>query len=141
MARLVVDASVAIKWFVLEAGADRALDLIAPGLELVAPDLLLLEVIALLSRRVREGLLDERHARTDVADLPKFFAQFVPSIDLSARAFDISLAVGHPLYDCVYLALAAERGVPVVTADVKLVQRLAGTGYARHVVLLSDWKG
>jgi predicted nucleic acid-binding protein len=41
-------------------------------------------------------------------------------------------------YDACYVALAARLGVPLVTADQKLVQRLAGTALAP--VWLGAWK-
>ena len=139
MAQFVVDASVAIKWFVLEADSDKALDLISPDYTLFAPDLLLLEVIALLSRRVREGAMSPDDAKADMIDLPRFFASITASSDLTAAAFDLSIAVGHPLYDCIYLALATRLGVQVMTADAKLVARLAGTAFETRVIQLSTW--
>ncbi|TCZ57847.1 type II toxin-antitoxin system VapC family toxin [Roseicella aquatilis] len=58
LAGIVVDASVAVTWFVEEAGtpvADRLLRSAALEGGLVAPDLLLLEVTAVLGKRARQG--------------------------------------------------------------------------------------
>ena len=36
----------------------------------------------------------------------------------------------HPVYDCFYLALAEREGVQLLTADARLIGRLAGTARA-----------
>ena len=139
MGRFVVDASVAIKWFVREIDSDKALELISPNHILIAPDLLLLEVIALLSRRVREGVMSAPDAKADMVDLPRLFASITSSNDLITAAFDVSLVIVHPLYDCIYLALAEKLGTQMISADTKLAARLQGTVYETRFVLLSAW--
>ncbi len=47
----VVDASVVVKWFVAEAGSQRALQLLSESNRLIAPDLVIVEVATALSRR------------------------------------------------------------------------------------------
>jgi len=37
--------------------------------------------------------------------------------DLAPEAFRLARLLDHPVYDCLYLALAMESGAPVVTAD------------------------
>lgn len=44
MARLMVDASVALKWFVAETGGDHALRLLQSGNDLLAPEYILIEL-------------------------------------------------------------------------------------------------
>jgi len=44
-----------------------------------------------------------------------------------------SLALDHPVYDCFYLALAEREQSVVVTADRRLITRLAQTRYERLV--------
>ncbi|UKJ74068.1 type II toxin-antitoxin system VapC family toxin [Azospirillum brasilense] len=34
----------------------------------------------------------------------------------------LALEFGHPVYDCLYLALARRLGIPVVTADRRFIQ-------------------
>jgi predicted nucleic acid-binding protein len=43
------------------------------------------------------------------------------SRDLLKPALELSLELRHPIYDCLYLALAQRRGLPLVTADERLV--------------------
>jgi predicted nucleic acid-binding protein len=44
--------------------------------------------------------------------------------DLLTPALELSLELRHPVYDCLYLALAQRRGVPLVTADERLISAL-----------------
>jgi predicted nucleic acid-binding protein len=59
---------------------------------------------------------------------------------------DIAVKLDHPVYDCVYLALALSLACPMVTADNKLCNKLLASFPAR-VVRLRDseaalaWKG
>lgn len=61
------------------------------------------------------------------------------SVELVERAFDLALDLRHPIYDCLYLALALDRGVRMVTADQGFVRAIrARTDLADRVVLLSE---
>jgi predicted nucleic acid-binding protein len=139
MATLVIDASVAVKWIVSETNSQRASTLLTSGDLLSAPSVIQLEVGAALSRHVRTGALNATQARSDLAGLKRFFSGIIPSSVLVDAAFELSLQTRHPLYDCIYLALAVRESTVVVTADAKFVKKLAGTPYANSVVLLSDW--
>ena len=43
------------------------------------------------------------------------------------RARSGSPALGHPVYDCLYIALAARDAAPLITADKALQRRVRGT--------------
>jgi predicted nucleic acid-binding protein len=135
---LVVDASVACKWFISEANSNDAEALLAGGSALVAPDLIVPEVcnVACLKLRRREIALDQAAAM--VEGLPDLLDELVPSLQLVARAFAVASALAHPAYDCFYLALAELRGARLVTADRRLLGRLATTSWDRLVVGLGD---
>jgi predicted nucleic acid-binding protein len=42
---------------------------------------------------------------------------------LLARAMEVARLLKHPVYDCVYLALAERERATVVTADARLLQQ------------------
>lgn len=69
---------------------------------------------------------------------PRAFARLHELAPLAPRAGAIALAIDHPVYDCFYLALSEAQDVPLVTADRKLVTRLAGTSFAARTLHLSD---
>jgi predicted nucleic acid-binding protein len=51
-----------------------------------------------------------------------------PVLPLLAAAVEVGVDLGHPVYDCLYLALARELGTQVVTDDRRLLARLAASG-------------
>ena len=129
----VVDASVAVKMVVEEEGSAEAVELIETGEALVAPDLVLVEAGNALWNKVRTSQLLETHARDNLASLPAFFDRLWPSADLVGRAFEIAFQLRHPLYDCVYLALAEQLDAPLVTADLRFAHRCEGSRFASRV--------
>jgi len=48
-----------------------------------------------------------------------------PSGPLVRRALVLAHRLKHPVYDCVYLALAQSEGAALVTADERLLARIA----------------
>ena len=138
MPRLIVDASFAVKWFVLEDHSDRALPLLDTDTVLVSPDIVRIEVASALSRRVREGGLVFIEASNGITALSRYSAEFPPSEALLQEALSISVALKHPLYDCVYLAAAKSRQMTVLAADQKFAEKVSGTPYSTDVVLLSS---
>ncbi|MGH6916162.1 MAG: type II toxin-antitoxin system VapC family toxin, partial [Geminicoccaceae bacterium] len=103
---VVVDASVAIKWFIQEPDRAAARRLLEPDKRLVAPELLVAEVANAIWKRVMAGEGDARQAPLTAASLPRFFARLVSLAPLAARALEIAAELRHPVYDCFYLALA-----------------------------------
>lgn len=124
---LVVDASVACKWFVEEKDSAAAEALLGSGASLLAPDLLAPEFVNVAWTKLRRGEIGEAQAKAMVAGLPNLFDELVPSHTLAGQAFAIATALDHPAYDCFYLALAKAHGGRLVTADRRLLARLSGT--------------
>jgi predicted nucleic acid-binding protein len=135
---LVVDASVACKWFLAESGADHAEALLAGGSLLLAPDLIVAEVCNVACLKLRRGEIAADQAAAIVEGLPDLLDELVPSAQLASRAFAIASALSHSAYDCFYLALAELRGMRLVTADRRLLGRLAKTPWAPLVAGLGE---
>ena len=136
--RLVVDASIAIKWVITEAGSDRAVILLDHGL--VAPDLLFAECANILWRKWRYGLVTEQEAGIAARTLEQADIAVVPTRGYLARAVEIAAELDHPASDAIYLAVAEAFGLRMTTADHRLIRKLdqAG-GRLRHLVAaLSD---
>lgn len=124
MTPLVVDASVAIKWYVREAGSEKAVRLLADErLGFVAPDIFYPEVVNALLRQAREGQLSDEALEAALADMRKTLPRLVRSSDLIDRAARFARILAHPIYDCLYLALAEASGTVLLTADAEFVSR------------------
>lgn len=138
---LVVDASVACKWLVEEAGSTEAAKLLAGNEELIAPDLVIPEVCNALRSKLRAGQIAAALALELVEGIAGFFDALVPSTRLAARSFAIAETLDQPVYDCFYLALAEHADTRLVTADARLLRRLAGTTWAQRVTSIHDAAG
>jgi predicted nucleic acid-binding protein len=134
---LVVDASVACKWFVEEALSDAARRV--PGLaeDLIAPELIVVEVANALWRGVRDGRVLAPQAEDALTSLPRFFAELASAATIAPRALAIARELDHAVYDCVYLALAELRDARVISADTRLAEKVAGTKWSRRVEALA----
>ena len=60
---------------------------------------------------------------------------------VTADAVRLALALDHPVYDCVYLALAHRIGATVVTADRRFANAAAPTEHGESVMTLADYAG
>jgi predicted nucleic acid-binding protein len=124
---IVVDASVAAKWLMVEPGTEAANALLSEGKRLLAPDLVAVEVAAALTRKVRMGALDAapaaRHIQQWRSWLERGVLELTPSATLLSDAAEWALRIAHPLQDCLYLALAARHDACVITADATFVRR------------------
>jgi predicted nucleic acid-binding protein len=121
---LIVDASVAAKWFAAEGSSNRARALFATGEPLIAPDLILAEVANVLWKKLRTGLLIPDQVIAAALQLPKYFERLVPIGELLKRATELTIRLDHPVYDCFYLALAERERLPLVSADKRLLALL-----------------
>jgi predicted nucleic acid-binding protein len=130
---VVVDASVAIKWFIDEPGSDVARGLWRDEPDLLAPDLLVPEVCSAAWRKVCLGETHRAQAQQVAQRLRGGVLALRPTAPLAARALELALALDHPVYDCFYLALAEAEQVGLVTADRRLQSRLRGTSWEASV--------
>ena len=127
----VIDASVALKWFLTEEdsrGADALFDaFLRSRAELLAPDVLLLEVAnALWKQTALLKLLRSEEAVSIFHDFITLPLNLQPSNPLASRALNLAMKFQHPVYDMLYCALAIENDCEFVTADRVLVSRLSG---------------
>jgi predicted nucleic acid-binding protein len=135
---VVVDSSVAVKWFVPEALSDVAARLLEPEYDLAAPDLLVPEFGNVLWKKLRRNELRRDEALEIVAALGEVPLTIVGSAELVAPALEIAAAYGRTVYDALYVALAVARDCALVTADERLAVALAGGPLARNVKALAS---
>jgi predicted nucleic acid-binding protein len=118
---LVVDASVAAKWVLPEAGSDRAAELRLTGEPIIAPDLAFAELGNAIWKRAIQGEISAAMALEALTTATGVFTSFIPISELAARATEIAIELKHPIYDCFYLALAERERAPLISADKRLI--------------------
>ncbi len=137
--RIVVDASLALKWVLHEEHSDRATAL-GPGRELLTSALFWAEAGNAIATRVRRGEIDRVRGNDALRDLQGAPLRTRP-LDASAvlAALTIAHDLAHPIHDCCYLALALEEDAVVVTADRRFQSAVVKhPSLAARVVLLRD---
>ncbi|MEQ1619714.1 MAG: type II toxin-antitoxin system VapC family toxin [Terricaulis sp.] len=134
---MIIDASVALRWFLNEPGAADAADVFSQGAAPVAPDLVLVEIANGLWAAARRHRIDEATARAQLAATPHLFGELRSSEVLAPRAFEIARALDHPIYDCLYLAMAEIERMPLITVDARLQKAVTGTPWRNLVSVLT----
>lgn len=117
--RLVIDASVAAKWFNLEELSDKAVDIkeayVRGDLELAAPIHMIYEVGNSIWKNKQ---LTEAEANDAIAALLQLNVQLLePTTERAKRAMKIAKSRNTTFYDAVYLQAAEELNTALLTAD------------------------
>jgi predicted nucleic acid-binding protein len=129
---VVVDASVAAKWFPpldrepLSRQARILLERWQRGeIKLMAPDFICVEMANIFWKAVRLNRCSLQVAESALALFrsQNFFTMAAPT--LIDRAIHIAIAHGRTAYDSLYVALAVESNAEMVTADQKLANALS----------------
>ena len=136
MTGCVVDASVVVKWLVAEEWSEESSRLLETGMTLMAPELIFAEVSnALWAMHRRRDI-----TATDLADATDALKSAPVAVPVSMRrlaaaATRLAVDLGHPAYDCFYLALALQEQYPVVTADSRFYDRVREHPYLADRIL------
>lgn len=134
---MIVDASVVVKWFVVEPLREEAREVLLADDELIAPDVVTVEVANALWAKSRRGELGSSEAARAIAAVCSGgVPQLRSTPPLVSRAFELAGLLDHPVYDCLYLALAERLDLSVVTADRRFVDA-AAKAFDQRVRLLA----
>jgi len=131
---LVVDTSVAAKWYLDEPYADQALTLLRSDAELHAPTFLDVELDHVLCKLTRRGELASEEARSmhgafETLPIVRHDTAFFRDL-----AFELALAHRRGIYDCLFVALAELLATHLVTADRRLLEGFHGTAIAHRIL-------
>jgi predicted nucleic acid-binding protein len=128
--KYVLDSSVAAKWVLPEPDSLQALSLLADVRnqthELIAPDVLPVEVGHALTRAERTGRISPADGFALWCRVMRDCPQLFPYLPLMPRAYELSSRMRIGIYDCVYVALAEQEQCELVTADNRLVNAFRG---------------
>lgn len=138
MSTLIIDASVAIKWFLPEQHSINAIRLIHAGHELLAPDLIFPECGNVLWKKWLRQELEPEVIPAILTDLGRMNIHIVPTFTVVDEAARIAVASRRSYYDSIYLALASTGNGRMVTADEKLCNALRDTPLADLVLFIGN---
>ena len=121
-----VDASVAIKWFLPEIHSDGARLILESKWDLWAPEYIWAEFGSALRKKIRLEEISIEEADGILKDFMRFPIQTHGSKLLLNSAWGLAKISGATIYDSLYLALAKVRECSLVTADNKFYQAIKG---------------
>lgn len=133
MSSLVVDASIAVKWFFQEQHSDEALRALEKCSALLAPDLIYSEVGNVIWKRTRAKEITQKEGTEVFSAFGRLPITVFPSFPLSQLALEIAMKSGRTMYDCLYLSLAIREKAPLITADKRFYNALRSSPLSRHV--------
>ncbi|MGH7341528.1 MAG: type II toxin-antitoxin system VapC family toxin, partial [Candidatus Rokuibacteriota bacterium] len=114
---VVVDASIAFLWFANEPDRWGAARLLESASTLLAPDLMIAEVANAWWKKLRRREMAPADVEQAVTNLLALGIEWVASGQLVMPAARLAAELGHSVYDCLYLALAASNSAPLATID------------------------
>jgi len=128
MEKLVVDSSVAVKWFVVEPYSPQAhllLDGYQTGaLNFLAPDLINAEVGNVIWKKQMFQGLTAKDAQLIIDAFRMLSFELTSTASLLNEAYRLAVAHQRTVYDALYLALSTRERCRFVTADERLVNSI-----------------
>jgi len=114
---VVVGASIAVIWFASEPDRWGAGRLIEAEVPLFAPDLMAIEAANAWWRKTRRHEMAPGDLEQAVTNLLALGIAWTSSHVLLQSATRLAIELGHPVYDCLYLALALSHSALLASAD------------------------
>ncbi len=142
MINVVVDSSVAIKWFVVEPYSDEARTVLngykSGEINLLAPDLMSAEVGNIVWKKHRLQNLDVEDAQAIIDTFKTIGFIFTPNSTLLSEAYKLAVTHDRTVYDMKYVALSKQENCQFITADERMVNAI-GTHFP-EVVWVANWR-
>jgi len=134
----VIDASVAIKWYIPEVYEQEASKLQRSVDTLHAPELILPEFGNIVWKKLRRREITEKEGQKIVVEFSKTNLIYHPQRQIIKSAFTGAAMTNQTVYDWTYMALALSLGCQFVTADEKFYKALEKTGLKKHLLWIGD---
>jgi predicted nucleic acid-binding protein len=139
----VVDASVAIKWFIPEVHSEHAIELLDRQkngeTNLHAPDLIFSETGNILWKKILKGELMENDATLICDEIRKVPKTIYNGKDLAKAALTLAIKTKRTVYDCMYLGLAVFLDCSLITADRRLYNSLAKSKFKKFLRWIEEY--
>jgi predicted nucleic acid-binding protein len=137
VSRIVLDASVAVKWVLREEHAASARRILSTR-EFLAPHLLWAEVGNTLWKRHRRSESSVEEVRRMLGEIQRLPIMTFAHWPLSRAALDLAISLDQTVHDCLYLALAETRNTIMVTADRRFHDVVSDSVWADRIKWIED---
>ncbi len=136
----VVDASVAVKWFLPEIHSEAAGKILEARQKLLAPDLIWAEVGNTLWKKILRKEITTEESSGILKDFLRFPLQIYRTKGLLDAAWSLAIEYKVSVYDSLYLALAIGHGCSLVTADRKFYESMRKEAIGKKLIWVEDAK-
>ncbi len=134
----VIDASVAIKWYVPEIYEQEATRLQQSGDVLHAPELILPEFVNIVWKKIARREIIEKEGQKIVTEFSRTNLVYHPQRQIIKSAFTGAMMTNQTVYDWTYMALALSLSCQFVTADERFYKALEKTKLKKHLLWVGD---
>ncbi|MFW9903203.1 MAG: type II toxin-antitoxin system VapC family toxin [Candidatus Thorarchaeota archaeon] len=134
---LVVDASVALKWFVDEIDTEKALEVrehLKKEATPIVPALFFYEIANVLRYKPEFGSKDVKKIIKTLNDFQFRIEPFEEKI--ANLTIDLAYQYGITIYDASYIAIGRRNQIKVITADERVYSKLED----EQIILLKEWR-
>ncbi len=139
--KFVIDASVAVKWYVPEIYEQEATTLLKGGHDFHAPELFLPEFCNVIWMKVRRNEINKSVGEKIVSAFALYSEKKIKihsHQSVIKSAYIGAESSGKTVYDWTYLALAISLSCEMVTADGKFYRALETTPVKEHLRWIED---
>lgn len=135
MKKAVCDASLLVKLVITESDSEEATRLIET-IRVIVPEFVFIEIGNVLWTHIRRGDIEPQEASLLLDNLRDLDWEVATDVGFLARSLQIATAIDHPIYDCLYVAVAEHYNVPLITADKRFVMAARRANFQGTVITL-----
>ncbi len=116
----VLDASAAVRLILADPAAADLAERVGAAALVLAPELMLTELANTLWKLQRADRLNDLDPQELLAEARELVDRLEPDRHLQAEALALACHLNHPVYDCLYLALARREVASLISSDRRL---------------------
>jgi predicted nucleic acid-binding protein len=116
----VLDASAAVRLILADPAAADLAERVGGAALVLAPELMLTELANTLWKLQRADRLNDLDPQELLAEARELVDRLEPDRHLQAEALALACHLNHPVYDCLYLALARREAASLISSDRRL---------------------
>ena len=116
----VLDASAAVRLILADPAAADLAERVGGAALVLAPELMLSELANTLWKLQRADRLNDLDPQELLAEARELVDRLEPDRHLQAEALALACHLNHPVYDCLYLALARREAASLISSDRRL---------------------